>query len=109
MQLDTRKEQVIMEFLPFMKIFYASLIRTLLNETIRFRDLFTQSYREHYKDYDQNVMRDFSDILIATKNHALNEGKESAAYLTDENLGMIIVDLLFGIILFFAIFIFGMN
>ncbi|CAG2181430.1 unnamed protein product, partial [Oppiella nova] len=39
--------------------------------------------------------RDFCDALITAKNEALREGKESAPYLTDENLAMTIFDLFF--------------
>ena len=52
-------------------------------------------YQAHYKDYDENVIRDFCDTLITAKNEALREGKESAPYLTDENLSMAVFDLFF--------------
>ena len=55
--------------------------------------LLKNKYQAHYKDYDENVIRDFCDTLITAKNEALREGKESAPYLTDENLAMAVFDL----------------
>ena len=42
------------------------------------------------------MIRDFCDTLITAKNEALREGKESAPYLTDSNLSMVVFDLFFG-------------
>ena len=50
-------------------------------------------YQAHYKDYDENVIRDFCDTLITAKNEALRDGKESAPYLIDENLAMAVFDM----------------
>ena len=58
-------------------------------------DIFKNKYQAHYKDYDENVIRDFCDTLITAKNEALREGKESAPYLTDVNLAMAVFDLFF--------------
>ena len=57
--------------------------------------LLEDKYQSHHKDYDENVVRDFIDSLITAKNEALREGKESAPYLTDENLSMALFDLFF--------------
>ena len=59
----------------------------------KFLDMITDKYESHYKDYDESVIRDFCDTLITAKNEALREGKESAPYLTDENLALCIFDL----------------
>ncbi len=66
----------------------------LLDELI---EICKNKYTDHYKDFNETVVRDFSDALISAKNEALAEGKESAPYLTDENLAMSAMDLFFGI------------
>ena len=38
----------------------------------------------------------FFDVLISAKNEALRDGKESAPYLTDENLSMAVLNLMVG-------------
>ena len=58
-------------------------------------NVFKDKYHAHYKDYDENVIRDFCDTLITAKNEALRDGKESAPYLTDVNLAMAVFDLFF--------------
>ena len=57
--------------------------------------LVKDKYQDHFKDYNENVVRDFCDTLISAKNEALREGKESAPYLTEDNLALVIVDLFF--------------
>ena len=63
------------------------------NEAI---DNMFKRFKSHYKDYDESSDRDFCDALISAKNDALRDGKESAPYLTDENLAMTVFDLFFG-------------
>jgi hypothetical protein len=64
-----------------------------INKTVEnFRDLIKNKYQEHYKDYYENIIRDFCDSVIFAK----NEEKESVEYLTDENLALVIVDLFAG-------------
>jgi hypothetical protein len=64
-----------------------------INKTVEnFRDLIKNKYQEHYKDYNENIIRDFCDSVIFAK----NEAKESVEYLTDENLALVIVDLFTG-------------
>ena len=57
--------------------------------------LIRSKFISHYKDYNESVIRDFCDTLITAKNEALKEGKESAPYLTDNNLSMVVFDLFF--------------
>ena len=70
---------------------FKRLKETLENYFVIIKD----KYQAHYKDYDEIVIRDFCDTLITAKNEALREGKESAPYLTDDNLSMAVVDLFF--------------
>ena len=57
--------------------------------------LMRDKYVNHYRDYDPSLERDFCDALITAKNDALRAGKESVTYLTDQNLGMAVFDLIF--------------
>ncbi|CAG2182140.1 unnamed protein product, partial [Oppiella nova] len=41
----------------------------------------------------ESIVRDFCDALILAKNEALLEGKESAPYLNDDNITMVVWDL----------------
>jgi len=59
-------------------------------------DFIKQNVKDHCQEYSESVIKDLIDALISAKNDALNEGKESAKYLTDTNLSMIIIDLLVG-------------
>ena len=52
-----------------------------------------EKLKNHYKDYEETIERDFCDAFISAKNDALREGKESAPYLKDENLAMIAFDI----------------
>jgi hypothetical protein len=74
--------------------------RSLLNKQNKnfneMKEMMKKKYIDHYKDYSETVTRDFCDALISAKNEALTEGKESAPYLTDDNLSMAILDLFFG-------------
>ena len=86
---------IILQFLPFMRYVFRDIANKenkVVNEMI---DILSNKFSEHYVDYDESVCRDFCDALITAKNEALREGKESAPYLTDENLAMTISDLFF--------------
>ena len=60
-------------------------------------EMLKNKFRNHYKTYDESVIRDICDALISAKNDALSEGKESAPHLTDDNLAMAIIDTFLGI------------
>ncbi|XP_054154800.1 steroid 17-alpha-hydroxylase/17,20 lyase-like [Oppia nitens] len=55
--------------------------------------LISRKFTEHYLDYNPDIERDFCDALIASKNDAIREGKQSRPYLTDRNLSMTLLDL----------------
>ena len=81
--------------MPIMRIFNKKFVikyKELTNDFVLF---LKQNFENHYKTYDESVIRDFCDALISAKNDALREGKESATYLTDDNLSLAIFDLLF--------------
>lgn len=66
-----------------------------------------EKYHLHQKDYQFGQIRDFTDAMISAKNDALQNEKESAAYLTDKNLCLCLLDLFSGKIIriFFIYFI----
>ncbi|XP_054165685.1 steroid 17-alpha-hydroxylase/17,20 lyase-like [Oppia nitens] len=50
----------------------------------------------HYRDYNDSIScRNFCDLLIAEKVKTIRDYKESAQYLTDNNLSMVLFDILF--------------
>ena len=58
-------------------------------------------YREHEGSYNNNTdANDFCDILIKNKLKAIEESKEAANYLTENNCSAAIVDLMIGIYIF---------
>ena len=52
-------------------------------------------FKNHYQDYNESIERDFCDALISSKNDALKDGKDMAIHLTDANLSIITLDVLF--------------
>jgi steroid 17alpha-monooxygenase/17alpha-hydroxyprogesterone aldolase/cytochrome P450 family 1 subfamily A polypeptide 1 len=86
----------LIEFVPITRFYYRKEIKRFHKTIIDFIDVIANKYRKHYKEYNENSIRDFSDAVIFAKNEALAEGKESAPYLTDENLALVIVDLFMG-------------
>ncbi|XP_054158504.1 cytochrome P450 1A1-like, partial [Oppia nitens] len=57
--------------------------------------LLVDKYLAHFNDYDSGIERDFCDALIAAKNDAIREAKDSATYLTDDNIVMAVFDLFY--------------
>jgi steroid 17alpha-monooxygenase/17alpha-hydroxyprogesterone aldolase/cytochrome P450 family 1 subfamily A polypeptide 1 len=86
----------LIEFVPITRFYYRKEIKRFHKTIIDFIDVIANKYKDHYKEYNENSIRDFSDAVIFAKNEALAEGKESAPYLTDENLALVIVDLFMG-------------
>ena len=86
---------VLWEFSPIFRLIdkkRVNKMRKLFKDTA---ELMKHKYISHQKDYSESIERDFCDALITAKNEALREGKESAPYLTDDNLAMTIFDLFF--------------
>ena len=55
-------------------------------------ELMEIKFKSHYNDYDEHVIKDFCDALISAKNEALEEGKEWAPHLKDNNLALALLD-----------------
>ena len=85
------------EFIPLFRLIDRKMVRYQESIFQEFIDFLKNKYVNHIKDYNEDITRDFCDALIFAKNEALAEGKESAPYLTDDNLAMVVFDLFFGI------------
>ena len=83
------------EFSPIFRLIDNKIVAKYRKLMINTIEMMKNKFRFHYEDYNESVIRDFCDALISAKNDALNEGKESAPYLTDENLAMTVYDLYF--------------
>jgi hypothetical protein len=53
-------------------------------------------YHERLQDHQKGIIRDFCDALIEAKEEAINEEKESAPHLNDNNLSLVTLNLFFG-------------
>jgi len=83
------------EFFPIYRRFDFKRYNKSLKTMDEMRDIMKSKFKSHLKSYSETVIRDFCDSLISAKNDALNEGKESAPYLTDDNLAMTVFELFF--------------
>jgi hypothetical protein len=81
------------DLIPIMKYPLWSTIKQFKTLNKQFRDLVSKKFSEHLISYEDGIIRDFADALIAAKNEALKEGKESAPYLKDVNLALSLWDL----------------
>ena len=77
---------------PFYYRTYKKVGNTLRNLSLNVR----QKYIEHLPDHQKGLIRDFCDALIEAKEEAIEEDKESAPHLTDQNLSLVILNLFFG-------------
>ncbi|XP_054161146.1 steroid 17-alpha-hydroxylase/17,20 lyase-like [Oppia nitens] len=63
----------------------------------KFKSMIIEKFTEHYRDYNpEAIERDICDSLITAKNQAISAGKQSAQYLTDQNLAICIYEMLVG-------------
>jgi len=89
--------------MPILKPFYyrtygkayvkaRSIYKSLENLSIHIR----RKYMDMIKGYEKGVIRHFCDALIEAKVEAINENKEWAPHLNDDNLSLVISDLFLG-------------
>ena len=71
---------------------YAKVGQTLENLSINVR----KKYKTRLGDHQKGVIRDFCDALIEAKEEAISEEKETAPYLNDGNLSLVVLNLFFG-------------
>ncbi|CAG2115951.1 unnamed protein product, partial [Medioppia subpectinata] len=86
----------IYQFVPVLRYLMANPMakyRQYFNDLMNYtRDI----YQTHDKTHDCESLRDFCDILIAAKHKAIANEKQTAPYLTDDNLPAAMVDMLIG-------------
>lgn len=83
----------IIELMPFMKLFYRTKYAESCKLAISFREHCKLKYCEHLDTYQEGQIRDFSDALIFAKKEAEAEQSDSAQYLNDSNLALVLLDL----------------
>jgi len=105
---EVGSREILWEFMPIMRLIDYKLLRKQNQNFSELKEFMKHKYQEHYKDFNETVIRDFCDALISAKNEALAEGKESAPYLNDDNLAMSVLDLFLGMINFLYIFYLGL-
>lgn len=84
------------EFIPIIKPFVKKFIDRMKQRLKGFVDLLEEKYQIHLLDYQPDIVRDFTDALIAAKFDAEKNEKESAKYLTHVNLALSLFDLFSG-------------
>ncbi|XP_054154801.1 steroid 17-alpha-hydroxylase/17,20 lyase-like [Oppia nitens] len=83
------------EFSPIVRWIDQKYVRKYREYIENIRIFIGKKFKSHYRDYNPDIERDFCDALIAAKNDAIRDGKESADYLIDDNLLMSLMDLFF--------------
>ena len=84
------------EYIPILRLFLKKQIQQLRTHFRDFIEILKQKYLSHQCDYQEGIIRDFTDALISAKLDALQNEKESAPYLTDDNLALTLFDLFLG-------------
>lgn len=86
----------VVDFMPFLEIFFRTRLANIREVCRQHGSVFRDKYQEHTRDYQEGIIRDFADALISAKEESIREGKESAPYLTDANMGATLADLFNG-------------
>ena len=84
--------------MPFLKLFI-SKSSLYLNQR-QFDELFDlakQKYKNHQSDYQEEITRDFIDASMKAKNDSIKKSRESAPFLTDNNLAVTVNQLFLGL------------
>ena len=84
------------DYIPILRLFLKKQIQQLRIDFKDFVEILKQKYLSHQCDYQEGIIRDFTDALISAKLDALQCEKESAPYLTDDNLALTLFDLFLG-------------
>ena len=85
------------EYLPFLRFFYKDTYKKIELNSKEFTEFAMTKYKQHKSDYQDGIIRDFTDALISSQLDALKNDKESAPYLTDNNLASVVNQLFLGI------------
>ena len=84
------------EFIPPLKLYFNTIYSKIQSS---FRILFglaLDKYKQHKSDYQEGIIRDFTDAMIYSQQDSLKNEKESAPYLTDNNLAVSVNQLFLG-------------
>ena len=93
---DLTTRLTFIEFIPIMRFIDRTIVKKREEYMSETKELVQTKFLSHYKDFNEHIVRDFCDALILAKNEALAEGKDSAPYLNDDNLTMVLWDLFIG-------------
>ena len=86
------------EFMPFLKLFISkSSLQLNQRQFDELFDLAKQKYKNHQSDYQEGITRDFIDALMKAKNDSIKKSRESAPFLTDNNLAVTVNQLFLGL------------
>lgn len=84
--------------MPFLKLFLDKssfyLTQRHMNQLFIIAE---KKYQNHQIDYQEGIIRDFIDALITAKNDSIKKSKESAPFLTDNNLVVTVNQLFLGL------------
>ena len=85
------------EFIPFSRIFVNKSLKIAQNQFSELLGIAKKRYKNHQNDYQEELIRDLTDGFLSAKIDAINNSKESARYLTDDNLSTMVGGLLIGL------------
>ena len=71
------------QFIPISAILFIPEFLKIYKIFRQYKQYMSAQFTRHRKTYEEGVIRDFTDALIAAKNEANREGKESAPYLSN--------------------------
>lgn len=92
------KKVFMVEHFPILKLFIDnSSFYMVQNDFFKLFGMAKQKYKNHQNDYQKELIRDLTDGLLAAKDDAIDSSKESAPYLTDNNLAVVLQELIIGL------------
>ncbi|CAG2117293.1 unnamed protein product, partial [Medioppia subpectinata] len=92
---DFGNRGLIIQFIPISGLLFVPELRQMYKIFRQYKHYMIGQFKRHEKTYEEGLIRDFTDALIAARNEARSQGKESAAYLSNYSLICSLWDLLF--------------
>lgn len=80
-------------FLMIFPGFKQLLKKRLMAPSYTLCEFLKNEYKQHSKNFQDDIINSFADSVIAATKKSISEQKESAPYLTDENLTLVLFDL----------------
>ena len=90
---DANKTTIIADFIPILRFPLANQIKKLRKRAEMYHQFVLEELMEHQADYQNGIIRDFTDALITSKEEAIKEGQENVKHLNDFNLMLTLSDL----------------